>query len=236
MACPYSPSLTTSMPMPAWRATTASTSSCSRAEKSASASAPARCFRLASRRRWLRGSEPTCVVRIVIPQSFRRVHPNPRRRGGGGGGPVRALSQCDRPGCSRSAPRGGHCCAVGPGRLPLPGALPVQIKLGRLRASGPPLRPGAGAAVRWVLSGPCPGHWGRKLCIGVGNLPTPIGGCLPQWVVVPRRSPRRAWWLPTHIGGCLPRCDRARARKAPPNRAPGAPPNHGGGSAVSTTG
>ena len=108
------------------------------------------------------------------------------------------------PGAPRSASRGGRCCAVGPGRLPLPRALPVQIKLGRLRASGPPLRSGAGAAVRWVLSGPCPGHWGRKLCIGVGNLPTPIGGCLPQWVVVPRRSPRRAWWLPAPMAGCAP--------------------------------
>ena len=93
--------------------------------------------------------------------------------------------RCARVACPRLAP-----C------LPPPRALLAQIKLGRLRASGPPLRPGAGAAVRWVLSGPCPGYWGRKLCIGVGDFPTPMGGCLPQWLVVPRRSPRRAWWLP----------------------------------------
>ena len=82
-------------------------------------------------------------------------------------------------------------------------------------------------------------------------LPTPIGGCAPakpaKSLVIQDKGcralggcapakPVKSLVVAYSIGGCLPRCDRLRARKAPPNRAPGAPPNHGGGSAASTAG
>ena len=86
-------------------------------------------------------------------------------------------------------------------------------------ASGEAPVPRAGPAHHRGAGG---GHWGRKRCIGVGKLPAPMGGSLPQCACSCPNGRFRAH-VPasrTDDGGSLPQCD-CPARRAP-GPAPGA--------------
>ena len=82
---------------------------------------------------------------------------------------------------------------------------------GHCRAAGPGIEAGDGAVLAVVLIpwGLVPGHWGRQLCIGVGELPTPMGGFLPRRRTGCTRACRAAYpngRSPAPIGRCPPRC------------------------------
>ena len=68
-------------------------------------------------------------------------------------------------------------------------------------------RPGARGLV--------PGHWGRQLRIGVGNLPTPMGGCLPQ-----RRKGRARARQVAYPNGRFPAPTEERTRTGAPSCLP----------------
>ena len=82
---------------------------------------------------------------------------------------------------------------------------------GHCRAAGPGIEAGDGAVLVVVLIpwGLVPGHWGRQLCIGAGELPTPMGGFLPRRRTGCARACRVAYpngRSPAPIGRCPPRC------------------------------
>ena len=64
-----------------------------------------------------------------------------------------------------------------------------------------------GEGPRSGARGLVPRHWGRQLRIGVGNLPTPMGGCLPQQGTGRARARQVAYpngRSPAPIGQCMP--------------------------------
>ena len=64
-----------------------------------------------------------------------------------------------------------------------------------------------GEGPRSGARGLVPRHWGRQLRIGVGNLPTPMGGSLPRWRTGRARARQVAYpngRSPAPIGQCMP--------------------------------